>query len=63
MPEDFHRITWYDLSPMRPDDYARQEVFRWREAVACRNAYEQGVQDAARERETHDRLMAEEMQA
>ncbi len=42
-------MIWYDLSPMRPDDYARTSARRWTEAVACRSAYEEGTRDAARE--------------
>jgi hypothetical protein len=56
-------MTWYDLSPMRPDDFARTNVFRWREAVACRGAYERGVQNATQEAENWQRLMQEDFQA
>jgi hypothetical protein len=62
-PEEFELIMWYDLSPMRPDDYLRVNAYRWHEAVALRNAYNEGVQDAAREKQTHDKLLAMEPQA
>lgn len=44
-------MTWYDLSPMRPDDYARTNARRWTEAMACRSAFDEGMRDAAREGE------------
>lgn len=46
-------MTWYDLSPMRPDDYAQANARRWTEAVTCRSAYDEGVRDAAREGEAY----------
>lgn len=55
--------TWYDLSPMRPDEFARTTVFRWREAVALRSAYEKGVQMATHEGEVHQQLMQDGFQA
>jgi hypothetical protein len=45
-------MTWYDLSPMRPDDYAKTQARRWTEAVTCRAAFDEGMRDAAREGET-----------
>ena len=39
----------YDPSPMRPDEYAATQAARWRDAVACRSAYDAGVADAASE--------------
>lgn len=42
-------IAWYDLSPMRPDEYANTNASRWREVVTLRNAYDGGVADARRE--------------
>lgn len=56
-------MTWYDLTPMRPDQFAKTNVFRWREAVACRGAYERGIQDATRENDAMTRLLAEDFQA
>jgi hypothetical protein len=49
-------MLWYDLSPMRPDEYAATNAWRWHEAVTLRNAWEQGQADAHREHETRDRL-------
>ncbi len=48
---------WYDLSPMRPDAYARTNAWRWQEAVMLRNAYENGRSDAHHEKQTTDRLL------
>jgi hypothetical protein len=62
-PEGLQLISWYDLTPMRPDELAATNIFRWREAVALRNAYEQGRDQAHREKETTDKLMSMDMQA
>jgi hypothetical protein len=48
-PEGFDLVTWYDLSPLRPDEYMRTVAYRWQEAMALRNAYQIGVDDATRE--------------
>lgn len=37
---------WFDLSPMRPDEYMRQDAQRWNEAVILRNAINEGIADA-----------------
>jgi len=50
-------MTWYDLSPMRPDDYAKTQARRWTEASVCRSAFDQGVRDAAREGEAQQQLL------
>lgn len=39
-------MTWFDLSPMRPDDYYNQEGHRWQTLIAYRNAYAEGVKRA-----------------
>lgn len=57
-PPDWIRIMSYDLSPMRPDDYGTTQAARWRDAVACRNAYDAGVADAAAEQATFDGMEA-----
>lgn len=62
-PEDLDVIAWFDLSPMRPDEYMRTNAYQWHEAVVLRNAYEFGRQDARREKETNDKLMQMDMQA
>lgn len=54
---------WYDLSPMRPDDYLQTNAYRWHEAVTLRNAYTEGIQQAQREKTTRDELLKMEPQA
>ena len=58
-------ILWYDLTSMRPDEYAAMNAFRWQEAVVLRTAFEDGRADAHRERDTRDKLTHKvtEMQA
>lgn len=47
---------WYDLSPMRPDDYAKTEARRWIEALALRRAGQDGMEQAASEKRSADKL-------
>jgi hypothetical protein len=64
IPEDLDLVLWYDLSPMRPDEYMRQNAWRWQEAVTLRSAYLEGKEDATREKHTRDTLMQKvQMQA
>lgn len=52
---------WFDLSPMRPDEWARTDAQRWRTAIAMRNAYHAGERDAegeAKAREQIDQMWA-----
>ena len=53
----------YDFSPLHPDAFGQQQAFRWRDAVACRNAFDGGAQDAVREGAAHQRLLGMEPQA
>lgn len=57
-PADWNRIMSYDLSPMRPDDYGMTQAARWRDAVACRSAYDAGVADATSERASFQEMQA-----
>lgn len=45
-PEELDLVLWYDLSSMRPDEFARTNARRWTEAVRVRKAYLDGFQDA-----------------
>lgn len=36
----------YDLSPIRPWEFAKVDAFEWSEAVAMANAYWDGVREA-----------------
>ena len=57
-------ISWYDLSPMRPDEYANTNAYRWHEALTLRNAYDVGLAEAKHEKAIHDKLQnAPDMQA
>lgn len=53
----------YDFSPLHPDDFGRQQAFRWRDALACRNAFDTGMHDAAREGQAYSKVLAMEPQA
>lgn len=37
---------WFDLSPLRPDEWARTSYRRWVEAETLRAAYQRGYADA-----------------
>jgi hypothetical protein len=39
-PEGYDLITWFDFSPMRPDEYAVTDAERWTEALELRNVIE-----------------------
>jgi hypothetical protein len=39
-PEGYDLITWFDFSPMRPDEYAATDAERWTEALELRNVIE-----------------------
>jgi len=39
MPPDLPRILVYDLSPLRPWEYATTDAYEWTEAVQLANAY------------------------
>lgn len=56
-------MTWFDLSPLRPDEYDRTTARRWAEVRACRVAYEQGIQDAVSEQHAYKHALALEPQA
>lgn len=60
MPRDYHTFAWYDLSPMRPDEYKRQDAGRWVEAVELRNAIEEGKAEAHTDRQVQVQLNANE---
>lgn len=40
---------FYDLSPMRPDEFGRQRARRWTEAMQCRVAAQEGIEQARNE--------------
>ncbi len=60
-PEGLDVIAWYDLSPMRPDEYAETNASRWREAVMLRSAYENGVADARQESQAIQGMMNDDV--
>lgn len=37
-----HRDIWFDLSPMRPDEFANQSAARWERAEQIKRAFERG---------------------
>lgn len=60
-PEGLDLIAWYDLSPMRPDEYAHTNARRWTEAVTLRNAYDGGVMDARKESQAIQHMMSDDI--
>jgi hypothetical protein len=47
-------MTWFDFSPMRPDEYAATDAERWTDALEMRNAIEKGRADARAEKRAAD---------
>ena len=41
---------WFDFSPMRPDEYYRQDAQRWTEMLVLRNAAHKGIERAKDEK-------------
>jgi len=41
---------WFDFSPMRPDDYFRQDAQRWNEMLTLRAAASKGIERARDEK-------------
>ncbi len=56
-------MSWFDLSPMRPDAFAETNAWRWHEALTLRVAYHRGYEDAKSEGATMQKLMGMEMHA
>lgn len=60
------RELWYDLSPMRPDEFGRQKAARWERAERVKRAFETGrmlersaaIQAERRRRENREREAA-----
>lgn len=49
-------MGWFDLSPLRPDDYKRQDAERWNEAVTLQRAIQEGKGEAGSERTARERI-------
>ena len=62
-PDEWELVMWYDLSPMRPDEYAETNARRWVEATTLRTAGESGQRDAAKEAEGNQKLLDMRLQA
>jgi hypothetical protein len=45
-PDDFGLMMWYDLSPMRPDEFDRTTAYSWHEVMTLRVAFEDGRRKA-----------------
>lgn len=63
VPDGFDLVTWFDLSPLRPDEFDRANARRWSEVAACRAAYEMGIRDAIAEQHAYRHALALEPQA
>ena len=57
-PPGLDYALWFDLSPMRPDEWAQTDAARWNEAAQMRSAYQAGVDQARRESEMDATLKA-----
>lgn len=55
-PAGMDWVMWFDLSPMRPDEWAETDAARWNEAMQLRAAYQAGVEDAKGEAAMSDQL-------
>jgi hypothetical protein len=48
---------WFDFSPMRIDDYYRQDAQRWTEMLTLRNAAYKGIERARDEKRANAELL------
>jgi hypothetical protein len=48
-PADYDLVMWYDLSPLRPEEYLNTRADTWTEAVQLRNAALDGIASAKAE--------------
>jgi glutamine synthetase adenylyltransferase len=48
---------WFDFSPMRIDDYYRQEAQRWNEMLTLRAAAINGIESARDEKRATSELL------
>lgn len=47
MPDGVRPLDlWFDLSPMRPDEWGRQDATTWHRAMAIQAAYRKGIASA-----------------
>jgi hypothetical protein len=53
-PDDYDLVMWFDFSPMRLDEYLRQDAMLFNEIVLCKNAAEDGRSRAASEKQAMD---------
>lgn len=54
MPAGLDMALNLDLSPLRPNDFLATEAARWNRAVAMRNAYQDGVEEAKTQKRDDD---------
>lgn len=50
MPAGLNWAIWFDLSPLRPDEWAKTVASRWLRNFELSNAYHAGVAEAIAER-------------
>lgn len=50
---------WFDLSPMRPDEWGRQDAETWYTAVAYRSAYDSTVREIRNAKRDSDAMDAQ----
>jgi hypothetical protein len=48
---------WFDFSPMRPDDYYRQDAQRWQEMLTLRAAALKGIERSRDEKRATTELL------
>lgn len=63
MPHGIGRDLWFDLSPMRPDEWGAQEAGPWLRAEALQGAYRKGRETAEIEHHKRDLHKAKEVEA
>lgn len=63
MPVGIGRALWFDLSPMRPDEWFAQEAGPWFRAEAIQGVYRKGRDQAEAEYRKQDEYRVREQKA
>lgn len=48
-PHGSDLTVWYDITPIRPDEFARQRAMRWTQAACDQRVYQEALADVAQE--------------
>lgn len=56
MPGGLTKNLWFDVSPLRPDEYGRQRAMRWTQASVDQRVHQDAMADVQQEAQGFQRL-------